>query len=325
MNELGNNIARYRKEKGISQEKLAEYMEISRQAVTKWESGTSKPSTENLLKLSELFGVEVEHLLSADIEKTKKTVADVSMGKAPWIWCMISIICVVVYYIYGILNGTLYLGTLICIFVIAFPVQLFLNLCFSNALQNQDYQNIAGFHPDIHYNMNEVKKLLVNINQHVGMVSTFYIFLICIESYSDAMNINITGLLVFFYVIEVVGTIVLLNYRAVERIYCDETDEKKAKLSWPITIVYLLLLLVGTIIYMLVFEVKGFENNTVPAFILTGILVLGIIFATIGYFKENKNVKNWSLTKEKFKISKFYIICFLLTVVSFITMFFVGC
>ena len=30
MNELGNNIARYRKEKGISQEKLAEYMEISR-------------------------------------------------------------------------------------------------------------------------------------------------------------------------------------------------------------------------------------------------------------------------------------------------------
>ena len=63
MNELGNNIARYRKEKGISQEKLAEYMEISRQAVTKWESGTSKPSTENLLKLSELFGVEVEHLL----------------------------------------------------------------------------------------------------------------------------------------------------------------------------------------------------------------------------------------------------------------------
>ena len=62
-NQLGENIAIYRKEKGLSQEKVAEYMGVSRQAVTKWESNISKPSSDNLIKLAKLFDVSVEVLL----------------------------------------------------------------------------------------------------------------------------------------------------------------------------------------------------------------------------------------------------------------------
>ncbi len=47
-NQLGENITRFRKEKGLSQEKVAEYMAVSRQAVTKWESNISKPSSDIL-------------------------------------------------------------------------------------------------------------------------------------------------------------------------------------------------------------------------------------------------------------------------------------
>lgn len=43
-NQLGENIARYRKERGLSQKKMAEYMGVSRQAVTKWERNLSKPA-----------------------------------------------------------------------------------------------------------------------------------------------------------------------------------------------------------------------------------------------------------------------------------------
>lgn len=60
---LGENIAKYRTEKGMSQEKVAEYLEVSRQAVTKWEANLSRPSTENLIRLSEMFGITVEELL----------------------------------------------------------------------------------------------------------------------------------------------------------------------------------------------------------------------------------------------------------------------
>ncbi|MBQ5322541.1 MAG: helix-turn-helix transcriptional regulator, partial [Oscillospiraceae bacterium] len=45
---LGEKISDLRKRKGISQEKLAELLDVSRQAVTKWESGKGNPDTENL-------------------------------------------------------------------------------------------------------------------------------------------------------------------------------------------------------------------------------------------------------------------------------------
>ena len=60
--ELGGRIRALRKERGISQETLAQALEVSRQAVTKWEDGSSFPSTANLLALSGFFGVPLSEL-----------------------------------------------------------------------------------------------------------------------------------------------------------------------------------------------------------------------------------------------------------------------
>lgn len=59
---LGQKIQQLRKESGLSQEVLAEQMGISRQAVSKWESGLSKPSTQNLIHLAAIFNVQIEQL-----------------------------------------------------------------------------------------------------------------------------------------------------------------------------------------------------------------------------------------------------------------------
>ena len=61
---LGERIKERRKACGISQEKLAELVGVSRQAVTKWETGQSAPSTENLLRLAEILSTNAETLLS---------------------------------------------------------------------------------------------------------------------------------------------------------------------------------------------------------------------------------------------------------------------
>lgn len=60
--ELGGRIRALRKERGISQEALAQALDVSRQAVTKWEDGSSLPSTANLLALSGFFGVPLSEL-----------------------------------------------------------------------------------------------------------------------------------------------------------------------------------------------------------------------------------------------------------------------
>ena len=65
---LGESIRELRKRRGLSQEKLAEQMGVSRQAVTKWEAGQSAPSSENLLRLAELLGTTAEALLGREAE-----------------------------------------------------------------------------------------------------------------------------------------------------------------------------------------------------------------------------------------------------------------
>lgn len=60
---LGEIIKEYRMNCNMTQEFVAESLGISRQSVSKWESGTSSPSTTNLIALAKLFGVEAEELL----------------------------------------------------------------------------------------------------------------------------------------------------------------------------------------------------------------------------------------------------------------------
>lgn len=61
-NELGARIRTLRKERGLSQEALAQALEVSRQAVTKWEDGSSLPSTANLFALAGFFSVPLAEL-----------------------------------------------------------------------------------------------------------------------------------------------------------------------------------------------------------------------------------------------------------------------
>ena len=63
---LSQNIAGLRHAAGWSQEELAARLDVTRQSVSKWESGQSVPDAERLVKLSELFGVSVDFLLKGD-------------------------------------------------------------------------------------------------------------------------------------------------------------------------------------------------------------------------------------------------------------------
>lgn len=60
---LSEKIVLLRKQNGLSQEALAEKLGVSRQAVSRWETGTALPDASNLLQLSDLFGVTADSLL----------------------------------------------------------------------------------------------------------------------------------------------------------------------------------------------------------------------------------------------------------------------
>ena len=79
MNEkLGEIIARLRKEKGMTQDDLAKELNISYQAVSKWENGISSPDISNIIALAQLFGVSIDTLFGLELlpDKTENCVVD---------------------------------------------------------------------------------------------------------------------------------------------------------------------------------------------------------------------------------------------------------
>lgn len=70
---LSEKLYKLRKNSGLSQEQLAEQLNVSRQAISKWESGTAVPESEKLITISNYFGVSVDYLLKDEEDQVKPT------------------------------------------------------------------------------------------------------------------------------------------------------------------------------------------------------------------------------------------------------------
>lgn len=70
---IGNRILQLRKKNGLSQEALAEKLNISRQAVSRWETGEAIPETEKIVQLSRIFRVSTDSLLMDEGEVVPET------------------------------------------------------------------------------------------------------------------------------------------------------------------------------------------------------------------------------------------------------------
>ena len=80
-NIIADNIVLLRKEKGLTQAQLAEKLNYSDKAVSKWERGESLPDVDVLKSLAEILGVSVDYLLESDHQKTELEKATVSRKK----------------------------------------------------------------------------------------------------------------------------------------------------------------------------------------------------------------------------------------------------
>ena len=65
---LSDNLKRIRKENNLSQEQLADKLGVSRQSVSKWESGQAYPEMDKVLQLCQLFNLNIDELLNQNIK-----------------------------------------------------------------------------------------------------------------------------------------------------------------------------------------------------------------------------------------------------------------
>lgn len=72
---LGEKIALLRKKAGLSQEELAARLGISRQAVSRWETGSAQPDLEKVIELARLFSVTTDYLLLEEAQNRESTLS----------------------------------------------------------------------------------------------------------------------------------------------------------------------------------------------------------------------------------------------------------
>ena len=71
---MNNRIKQFRLKSKLTQQQLADLMDVTRQAVTRWESGTVEPSTENLISLAQIFDCSVDELICNDLVAPKEKI-----------------------------------------------------------------------------------------------------------------------------------------------------------------------------------------------------------------------------------------------------------
>jgi transcriptional regulator with XRE-family HTH domain len=81
---LSEKLYKLRKNNGLSQEQLAEQLSVSRQAISKWESGNAFPESEKLITISNFFGVSVDYLIKDDVvDDVKASNTNIEADKNP--------------------------------------------------------------------------------------------------------------------------------------------------------------------------------------------------------------------------------------------------
>lgn len=71
--DLAERLQELRKKAGYSQEQVADLLGISRQAISKWESGQGKPELDNIVKLTEIYNVSADYIISGREHTTTVT------------------------------------------------------------------------------------------------------------------------------------------------------------------------------------------------------------------------------------------------------------
>lgn len=90
--EFSKMLKNKRKQLGLSQEELAEKINVSRQAVTKWETGKGMPDISNLISLNNEFDMSLDELIKGDEVIKKKIIRDSNSKK----WHLLVILYLVV-------------------------------------------------------------------------------------------------------------------------------------------------------------------------------------------------------------------------------------
>lgn len=134
---LGERIRTYRQMQGLSQDELAEKLNVSRQAITKWENDNGVPDIDNLIALSKFMGITLDELVMGEREEnvpviTREATDRRAKSKNRYLVSVIGFsfpaVCWIISFVLNICNGNELVAALNLINVIIIAIPISINL-----------------------------------------------------------------------------------------------------------------------------------------------------------------------------------------------------
>ncbi|MBD5114902.1 MAG: helix-turn-helix transcriptional regulator [Ruminococcaceae bacterium] len=298
---LADKIIRLRKKSGMSQEELAEKMNVSRQAVSKWEGAQSIPDLEKILQLGRLFGVTTDYLLKEEIEDEEfsgEAVSDKvrtvtleeanefleqrrSASKKIAFATFLCILSVIPLMFLGVLSEYLYLPFsedsamalgLITLFIIAAPaVCIFVYCGFKNApfefLEKESFETEYGVKGMVVEKQKEYRSTYVKFNIIGTCICVLSPVLLFIGAFSEN-ELFMGVMLSVFLITEGIGTIFFIvsgvRNESMQKLLKegDYSDESKKKSRLKSGVFFIYWILTTIIYFVLTFLLEDYQSYT---------------------------------------------------------------
>lgn len=298
---IGKKIKNIREGEHMSQEALAGKLHVTRQAISNWERDKTLPDVYMLKRVAQVFGLTLDTFME-DTHKEK-----IVMGRLPGCLMLASCGTVLLSIVQGAWTNHLNIEVTIMMVIVAVFCQLFLHLYFSSAVKNGDFSMLAGYDSSVEYNVEEVKRILVEMDSHLACSSFGTILLLFLGSYaSNRVSEFLSSGVLIVYCVDLTVMILLSNYRGLDRTLVREAERKAAKagyisVCWFIAWVFVSIgIFIGKLVYF------NIENNSKDSIAATGWLLLLMGIATAELFYEQHRVKTEMKKSGSYRLGKMF-------------------
>lgn len=206
MNNIGASIKYLRKKHGMTQDILAEKLNISRQAISNWENGKTQPDSDMLYQLSVIFNQSIDEIINNKINENKKKNYYMLIPS-------ITIIISTIHFILAMQGHINLIGVMIST-LSATTITLIMHTTFENSIKNQDFTMIAGHQKAHEKEPIKYKKQLQLMDRSVGSLAlllNILYFAIYISETEKQMLISI----IFFgvFLVGLISIIYIVNFK----------------------------------------------------------------------------------------------------------------
>lgn len=207
-NQIADALRNLRMQHNMSQEALAESLNVSRQAISNWENGKTKPDADMLIKISSIFQVSLDEMISGGCSGDL-----IQKNKRGLIVCVAGLTLSMVHLVLAIMGKVNIIGVFISV-ILAAVVSIIMYFAFESSIKNNDFSMIAGYMKSDSSNFPRFVRQLRTMNSIAGILAlALNILYIPIYYTSRALHMKVSLIYLVVFIIGLITDIIIVNHK----------------------------------------------------------------------------------------------------------------